>query len=273
MIFKPSVNDTVMERELAELFPIWGVEKDCIVSKMGDYTAAFEVTKPEIFTLSAADYDNLHQTLVKAIKVLPAYCVLHFQDWYTEAKYSPSADCASQSFLDQASDRFFKGRPYLDHRAYLYITRKPSGRKAASSASSGLFRKTLVPEETLSPTAVREFLDSVGQFQRILEDGKQWGLQPQAYRFQLSQGGRRVFQENILVIDMIAAQQRSQTRRKAYRKLRFIGRILIIIDPRAAPCWQLFRVRERVQLTMPVTDLHAVIKSDIPDHRRFSRRV
>ncbi len=166
-----------MERELAEVFPIWGVEKDCIVSKMGDYTAAFEVTKPEIFTLSAADYDNMHQTLVKAIKVLPVNCVLHFQDWYTEAKYSASADRASQSFLDQASDRFFKGRPYLDHRAYLYITRKPSGRKAASSASSGLFRKTLVPEETLNSTLVREFLDGVGQFQRILEDGKQWGLQ------------------------------------------------------------------------------------------------
>jgi conjugation system TraG family ATPase len=165
-----------MERDLADVLPIWGVEKDCIVSKMGDYTAAFEVTKPEIFTLSAAEYENLHQTLVKAIKVLPAYGVLHFQDWYTEAKYSASSGCASQSFLDQASDRFFDGRPYLNHRAYIYITRRPAGRKASSSASSSLFRKTLVPEETLSPTAVREFLDSVGQFQRILEDGKQWAL-------------------------------------------------------------------------------------------------
>jgi hypothetical protein len=165
-----------MERELADVFPIWGVEKDCIVSTMGDYTAAFAVTKPEIFTLSAADYDHMHQTLVKAIKVLPTNCVLHFQDWYMEAKYSASADPAGQSFLDQASDRFFEGRPYLDHLAYCYITKKPSGRKAASSAVSGLFRKTLVPEETLSSGQVREFLDCVGQFQRILEDGKQWGL-------------------------------------------------------------------------------------------------
>jgi conjugation system TraG family ATPase len=163
-----------MERDLADVLPIWGVEKDCIVSKMGDYTAGFAVTKPEIFTLSAADYENMHQTLVKAIKVLPTNCVLHFQDWYTEARYAVTADHVGKSFLDQASDLFFEGRSYLNHRAYVYITRKPPGRKAARSASSSLFRKTLVPEETLSPTAVREFLDSVGQFQRILEDGNQW---------------------------------------------------------------------------------------------------
>ena len=41
----------VMERELADILPIWGMEKGCMVSKMGDYTAAFAVTKPEIFTL------------------------------------------------------------------------------------------------------------------------------------------------------------------------------------------------------------------------------
>ncbi|HEV2353531.1 MAG TPA: DUF3875 domain-containing protein, partial [Puia sp.] len=63
-----------MERELADMLPIWGMEKGCMVSKMGDYTTAFLITKPEIFTLSAADYENLHQTLVKAIKVLPANC-------------------------------------------------------------------------------------------------------------------------------------------------------------------------------------------------------
>jgi conjugation system TraG family ATPase len=166
----------MMERQLAFILPIWGVEKDCIVATKGDYTAAFEVTKPEIFTLSGADYENMHQTLVKAIKVLPANCILHFQDWYTGASYAASPDRNTQSFLDQASDRFFEGRPYLDHRAYLYITRRPSGRKGANSASSNLFRKTLVPEEALSPTAVREFRDSVGQFWRILEDGKQWQL-------------------------------------------------------------------------------------------------
>jgi conjugation system TraG family ATPase len=165
-----------MERDLADLLPIWGVEKDCIVSKMGDYTVAFKVTKPEIFTLSAADYENGHQTLVKAIKVLPTNCVLHFQDWYTEARYQAPVGKTDQRFLERASDRFFEGRPYLDHRAYLYITKKPPGRKAASSALSNLFRKTLVPEETLSTGQVRAFLDSVGQFQRILEDGKQWQL-------------------------------------------------------------------------------------------------
>ena len=100
-----------MERQLEELLPVWGVEKDCILSKLGDYTVAFAVTKPEIFTLSAADYENMHQTLVKAIKVLPQHCVLHFQDWFTEARYTASGNHSNQSYLDRASDRFFEGGP------------------------------------------------------------------------------------------------------------------------------------------------------------------
>ena len=166
----------VMDRKLEDIFPIWGVEKDCILSKMGDYTAAFEVTKPELFTLSAAEYENMHQTMMKAIRVLPSNCVLHFQDCYHQRRYMAPAGRTSQSFLDQASDRFFAGRSYLDHRAYVYVTKKSRRSMAPSSAVSGLFRKTLVPEETLDPVAVREFLDFVGQFTRILEDGKQWRL-------------------------------------------------------------------------------------------------
>ena len=64
----------VMDRKLEDILPVLGVEKDCILSKMGDYTAAFEVTKPELFTLSAAEYENMHQTLMKAIRVPRLVC-------------------------------------------------------------------------------------------------------------------------------------------------------------------------------------------------------
>src|SRR5204862_3016524 len=74
------------------------------------------------------------------------------------------------SFLSRSSERFFNERPYLDHTCYVFLTKKPAGRKLSSSLFSNLLRKTIVPEETLKPQLIQDFLDSAGQFKRILED-------------------------------------------------------------------------------------------------------
>lgn len=37
---------------LDKVFPVYKVESDCILSKQGDVTIAYEATLPEIFTLS-----------------------------------------------------------------------------------------------------------------------------------------------------------------------------------------------------------------------------
>ncbi len=60
-----------MERNLEDILPILGVEHDCILSKKGDITIGFEISLPEIFTLSNEDYESFHQSWIKAIKILP----------------------------------------------------------------------------------------------------------------------------------------------------------------------------------------------------------
>jgi conjugation system TraG family ATPase len=159
-----------MEKWLKDILPIMGVEHDCILSKQGDVTIGFEVTLPEIFTLSNEDYEAFHQAWIKAIKILAKQTVFHKQDWFTERKYQPDFSKDDISFLSRSSDRFFNERPYLDHKCYIYLTKKPAGRKLSSSVFSSLLRKSIVPEETLNPQILQEFLNSAGQFKRILED-------------------------------------------------------------------------------------------------------
>src|SRR5579859_473981 len=160
-----------MEKQLNDIIPIMSVENDCIVSKQGDYTIALEVLKPEIFTLSSADFEALHQNFVKAIKVLPVGSVFHMQDWFIQDAYKANFERAGDSFLSRASERFFNERPYLSHTAYIFLTKRPAGRETATSATSSLLRRSIVPQETLHPQKVQEFLESAGQFIRILEDG------------------------------------------------------------------------------------------------------
>ncbi|NOT76990.1 MAG: TraG family conjugative transposon ATPase [Cyclobacteriaceae bacterium] len=155
---------------LSKVFPIYKVEHDCILSKQGDITLAYEVTLPEIFTLSDQEYEAFHQVLVKAIKVLPAYSIFHKQDWFFSKGYKADFESKDTSFLSRASERFFNERPYLDHRCQIFLTRKPANRKPSSSVFSNLIRRTIVPEETLNPQRMQEFLDNAGQFERILQD-------------------------------------------------------------------------------------------------------
>ncbi len=155
---------------LAKVFPIYKVENDCILSKQGDVTLAFEATLPEIFTLSDQEYEAFHQILVKAIKVLPNNSVFHKQDWFISKRQNANFENNDNSFLSRSSERFFNERPYLEHQCQIFLTKKPANRKPSSSVFSNLIRKTLVPEETLNPQRMQEFLDSAGQFERILQD-------------------------------------------------------------------------------------------------------
>ncbi len=158
-----------MERRLEDILPILGVENDLIVSRQGDLTLVYECELPELFTLSDRDYEALHQAWVKAIKVLPRHSVFHKQDWFIDSKHS--ADYSRQlSFLSRSSERFFHERPHLNHSCFIYLTKKPHGRKPSSSLLSNLIRKSIVPQDVLKPGFLQDFLDSAGQFKKILDD-------------------------------------------------------------------------------------------------------
>ena len=62
---------------LESKFPLLSVEHGCIVSKDADITVAYKVELPELFTLTKAEYESVHSTWAKAVKVLPNYSIVH----------------------------------------------------------------------------------------------------------------------------------------------------------------------------------------------------
>jgi len=157
-------------KNIRDILPLFGVEQDCILSKQGDVTIGYEVQLPELFTLSDNEYEALHQSLIKAIKLLPSHSVFHKQDWFNEAKVAADFSAIGVSFLSRASERFFNERPYLDHRCFIFLSKRADGRKAASSLFSNLLRRSIVPEQTLRPQLLQDFIDSAGQFEKIISD-------------------------------------------------------------------------------------------------------
>jgi len=159
-----------MEKKMEDLLPIMAVEHNCILSKQGDVTVVFKAELPEIFTMSNQEYEAFHQSWIKAIKVLPKFSVFHKQDWFLESAYKADFKSEDSSFLTRSSERFFNERPFLDHCCYIMMTKKPAGRRNATSLFSNLLRSSIVPEETLKPQLLQDFADACGQFKRIMED-------------------------------------------------------------------------------------------------------
>lgn len=96
--------------DLEDRFPILAVENNCIVSKDADITVAFEVELPELYTVTATEYEAIHGTWVKAMKVLPNYSVVYKQDWFVKENYRSEGD-GTESFLSRSYERSFQRTP------------------------------------------------------------------------------------------------------------------------------------------------------------------
>lgn len=155
---------------LENILPLIKVENGAILSAHGDITIGYEVRLPEIFTLSDRDYEAYHQAWVKAIRLLPVGSVFHKQDWWLEDSFKANFEKAGRGFLSRASERFFNERECLAHSCYIFLTQKPKDRRLGSSAYSNVLRRSIVPQQTLKQVLFKDFLDSAGQFERVLAD-------------------------------------------------------------------------------------------------------
>lgn len=150
-------------------FPLLSVEHDCIISKDADITVAYRVVLPELFTVTSSEYEAIHSSWGKAVKVLPDYSIIHKQDWFTKEKYRPDTDKEDLTFLSRSYELHFNERPYLNHTCFLYLTKTTKERMRMQSNFSSLCRGKIIPKEVNKDTATK-FLEAVGQFEQIIND-------------------------------------------------------------------------------------------------------
>lgn len=150
-------------------FPLLAVEHDCIISKDADITVAYHVELPELFTVTSTEYEAIHSSWAKAVKVLPEYSVVHKQDWFVRETYKPATDKDDMSFLSRSFEKHFNERPFLNHSCFLFLTKTTKERMRMQSNFSSLCRGNIIPKEVNKDTSVK-FLEAVGQFERIIND-------------------------------------------------------------------------------------------------------
>ena len=155
---------------LESKFPLLAVEDGCIISKDADITVTYRVELPELFTLTRAEYEAMHSTWAKAVKVLPNYSIVHKQDFFIEEGYKPDICKEDLSFLSRSFERHFNERPYLQHTSYLFLTKTTKERSRTTSSFNALTRGFIIPREMQDKETVSRFMECCGQFERIVND-------------------------------------------------------------------------------------------------------
>lgn len=121
---------------LEECIPAVLVGEDAIVSRDGAITVGWELFPPDECSLGAEQYDSLTALLSAAFRSLPEWTMVHKQDIYRRRLYHSEG---ARSFLGACYAKHFEGRPYLEHRQYIWFTFNPSIRGKAG-AMKGVFQ-------------------------------------------------------------------------------------------------------------------------------------
>jgi len=154
---------------LESVFPLLAVEEDCMISKQGDITVGFKVSLPEIFTVGSSEYEMIHATWLKAIRVLPDYSIVHKQDWFIKEEYKPALS-PDMSYFSRSFQMHFNERPFLNHTCYLFLTKTTKKQMRSQSSISCLTRGNIVPKSLLNLETKSRFLEAVGQVESILKE-------------------------------------------------------------------------------------------------------
>ena len=145
--------------DIRDCFPVMNGGEGVILSKRGDVCVGWEVQLPPAFRCNEEKYDGVIHALAGAIGMLPDYTVVHKQDIFMKKRYK--AEKAS-GFLEEAYERHFDGREYLDHKCLLWLCF--STKKRVRGAGSGLLG---IHADMLPSAAVEASLQAATQFEAM----------------------------------------------------------------------------------------------------------
>ena len=147
------------------IFPIYAVENDIIISKNGDITLGYKLQLPQIYSLDKVKIDRINQLFDKIIRSLPENTIIQKQDFFFVDKIKGALTKGDQ-MLSRSDNTFFYEKPKLSHECYLFIT-KDSKSKISLTSNTKLYDKYMeeVNDFVKVVTACISFLEKEECFQ------------------------------------------------------------------------------------------------------------
>ncbi len=161
---------------LSAYHPIIDIQGNIIFANNGNVVLGYKVDSPEIYSLSEKDFEDMHGSWFQAFKSLPTSTVIHKQDIYKKDEYSADK-LPNRTFLQRATNSYFKGREYLVHSSYLYFI-LPYNKALNAAKFTNPFRKVEKGISKELDTNVQEFIASVKDTVSFVNNSRKIVLKP-----------------------------------------------------------------------------------------------
>jgi len=159
---------------LSTYHPIVDIQGHVVFANNGNVILCYKTTLPEVYSLSEKDYEELHGTWFQAFKSLPTATVVHKQDIYQKGHYVADK-LSDSSFLQKATNDYFKGREYLQHHCYLFFI-LPHNKALNASKYTNPFRSVEKGIHTELDHNVQSFITSVNDAVSFINNSRKVSL-------------------------------------------------------------------------------------------------
>lgn len=161
---------------LTEYHPILDIQDHTVFANNGNVVLGYKVDFPEIYSLSENDFEDIHGAWFQAFKSLPVSTIIHKQDIYQKTAYSANA-IPNDSFLEKATNAYFKGREYIEHTSYLFFI-LPLNKALNASKFTNPFRKVEKGIHKKLDHNITEFIASVNDAISFINNSRKVSLKP-----------------------------------------------------------------------------------------------
>ena len=156
--------------------PILNIEDHVVFASNGNVVLCYEVTLPEIYSLSENDFEQLHGSWFQAFKSLPSGTVIHKQDVYRKCKYT-AGHIPNTTFLQKATHDYFKNREFMEHKSYLFFV-LPLDKTLKAGKYVNPFRKVEHGIHNKLDHQVHEFTQVVHDAVSFINNNRKTGIAP-----------------------------------------------------------------------------------------------
>src|SRR5690606_27409060 len=151
-------------------------EDHVVFASNGNVVLCYEVTLPEIYSLSESDFEQLHGSWFQAFKSLPPGTVIHKQDVYKKSEYS-AENIPNTTFLQKATHDYFKSREFMEHKSYLFFV-LPLDKTLKSGKYVNPFRKVEHGIHKKLDHQVHEFIQVVHDAVSFINNNRKISITP-----------------------------------------------------------------------------------------------
>ena len=122
---------------------ILGFKGDFLISNNLDLSFGLKLKLPELLSCSEEKLYTLHDSFERVVNILPQNTLLHKQDFFFVDHFTneKSRSSHSRSNLNEAYGKHFRGREYLKHECYVYISLLNQGLLKNYLSSSLIFSR------------------------------------------------------------------------------------------------------------------------------------